>query len=221
MAQFKPISGSVVRLAEVVAVDSDNRAVKVNWVGRSESKDNVIVVGPPGDFSMPKPGDRGLVVEVNEKLYFYIGNVEFGYKQKIDGVIQDALTGTKLLAKRVLDGEVFISNLAYRAWLSISNGGDFALLNGFNEGLKYFQSFRLLRLAGMTLNFIGQGAQSALGTVMRDLPGVGKVAIPSDNPLVPAVEYLVDLLVTQLRLVRFHIGHVKDTTLGIDEFGSP
>ena len=205
----------------VVSTNPEHRTVKVQIHGTERYLEDVIVITDSGSFSFPSVGDFGLVIGDDVRSYF-IGKIEFGYKDKIDGKLRDKSTGAKILAKLVNDGEIYIGNLIKRCWLSISSGGDFSLLNGLNEGIKYFRSLRFLRLASMFIHLLGNGVNVYFGSVARDIPGAGKTVIPSDaGPTIPAIEAFIDLFIEPLktRLARFHIGHIKNS-LGVDEFGS-
>jgi hypothetical protein len=205
-------------LAEITATDPENRLVNVKWLGLAEGKEGVTVLAPVGNYSFPKVGDRGVVIQIGT-FDIFIGKIEYNYVKQIAGDVKDALTKSVLLAKKVLDGEVFLSNLPQRAWLYISNTGGFSLMNGLGDGLRYFASNRLLRLGGMALRADTFSAITKIGAVFRNLPSQGNTVIPSDVVTIPAVEGLIDLVVNGLRLARLHIGHIKNS-LGVDELGS-
>ena len=93
-------------------------------------------------------------------------------------------------------------------------------MNALNDGIKYFKQSRFLRIAGGVVSLVGNGAYIAFGTVMRDIPLQGKTPIPGDVATIPSVEGLIQLLYNNIKLARFHIGHVADTALGVIEMGS-
>lgn len=206
-----------INLGEVIESDPERRTLTIQWMGRTERASDVRVLNDTGGYSFPKVGDRGLIVSA-ERQYYYIGKVEFQYPDKITGQIKDKSSGATLLAKMVKGGEVFLSNLAKSSWMFLSNSGDFSLMNGLNEGLKYFFEKRLLRLAGMSLELLGQGVAGNLGTVVRSIPGVGKIPISTVYnaalsvfgliPTIPAVEALINVSYNSLKLARLHLGHV-------------
>lgn len=204
-------------MAEVKSTDPENRMVDVSLLGLAESYSGVIVVNDSNSYSFPKVGDRGIIIQSGQYSY-YLGKIEFRFKDKLDGKVKDKTTGTVLKPKHVRGGETWIGNLARRAWMEISNSGNFSLMNGLNDGLKYFKKSRFLRLAGGAVNLVGNGAYVAFGSVMRDLPGVGKTPIPGETGT--SIEGLINLAISGLRLARFHIGNVMDTTLGTPELGS-
>ena len=207
---------------KVSSVNSEKRLVGVQYLGTERGSDRVIVVTPPGNYSMPKIGDTGLVISTEDERKYYVGTYFHGYADYLEkGKIRDKDTGIGLLSKQAEEGEIFISSLARRVWMLISRSGDFSLMNGFNEGLRYFKRLRFLRLASMFTHIIANGSIFQLGSVARDLSG-GKQVVPSDaGPSVPALEALIKLIIepAKLLLARFHIGHVKDN-LGRDEVSS-
>jgi hypothetical protein len=216
------ISNTIIKPAEVTGADPDNRTVAIKWYGLPSGVQKVLVVSDTGDFSFPKVGDIGLVIQHSAQAY-YLGKIEYGYKNKIAGKVFDTETESKVLAKRVQEGEVYIGNLLKRVWLSMSSAGDFSLLNGFNEGLRYYLRGRILKLAGMVTQIVGNGVTYKLGSVMRDAV-VKKNVIAQEVPLVPAIEACLELLFQQVKIVRFHLGHIKsrvtDVGVGIDEFST-
>jgi hypothetical protein len=216
------LSSTIILPAEVTNTDPDNRTIDVKWYGLPGTVQKVNIVSDTGDFSLPKVGDVGLVIQHNLHA-FYLGKIEAQYKRKIDGKDRDPDTNSKILAKRVLDGEIYIGNLIKRAWLSISSGGDFGLLSGFNDGLRYYMKDRILRLAGMTTRLIGNGVTLKIGSVVRDSPPKTDV-ICQEVPLVPSIEACIELLFQQVKIARFQLGHIKSyvspTGIGADEFST-
>lgn len=216
------ISNTIIKPAEVTGADPDNRTVDIKWYGLPSGVQKVLVVSDTGDFSFPRVGDIGLVIQHSAQT-FYLGKIEYGYKQKIDGKVIDTETESKILAKRVREGEVYIGNLLRRVWLSMSSAGDFSLLNGFNEGLRYYLTGRILKLAGMVTQVVGNGVTFKLGSVMRD-GAVKKNVIAQEVPLVPAIEACLELLYQQVKIARLHLGHIKsqvtDAGVGVDEFST-
>lgn len=220
--------GSVwIEPARVVATDPDNRLLDIKLMHSDHGSKNAIPITDFGSYSFPKVGDYVLaLISGADNPVYCIGKIDYGYKAKVDGKIDvdgkaidpKAKSKSPMLARRVKEGEVFLANLAKRAWLQIAENGDFSLLNGLNEGLNYVKNTRFLRLAGTVFQALGSGATFNVGAVARDLPS-GKTIIPSDAPVIPAIEGMINLVIGALRLARFHIGHVKDA-MGIDEFGS-
>jgi len=208
-------------MVTVVATNLEDRLLRVQVHGTERHIDDVIMVTDPGSFSFPRKYDQGLVIE-DDVRSFYVGKIEFGFKDKVDGNVQDKETGVNILAKLVKEGEIYLSNLTKRVWLNISRSGDFSLMNGLGEGLRYFRQYRFLRLTSMFTNILNNGVNVFLGSVVRDIPAVGKQVIPSDaGPTIPSIEALINVFIEPLkiRLARLHLGHVKND-LGIDEFGS-
>jgi hypothetical protein len=209
--------------AEIKAVKAVDRLVDVQFLGTDRQTYGAMVITPPGNFSMPKVGDRGLILSTGDEREYYIGTYYHGYEDYLTkGKVKDKNTGTEFLGKEVQAGEINFTNLVKRVWLSIANSGDFSLMNGLNEGLRYFRGTRFLRLSGMFIHNLANGSVFKLGSVVRDIPSQGKKVISSDaGPTVPALEALIKLIIEPAKslLARFHIGHVKND-LGVDEVGS-
>lgn len=214
-------------LGFVTGIDTENRRIDVKYSGSERGKKNVVVIGDYGSNSLPSINDMVFLIEFGPLVYC-IGKMEPDFKSKLGKItdekgnikyIQDKNTGAKLLAKEVQDGEVFLINLAKRVWLHLSNDGGISLLNGMNDGLRYFSQSSILRLKGLALNLFGLGTDINFGSVNRDIPGKGQTTIPGDLPTVPAIEAMINLAQAGIKFARFHIGHVKNA-LGIDEFGS-
>jgi len=212
----------LLRPAEITGIDSDNRTIDVKWIGTIGDAKKVKLVLDSGNFSLPRIGDTGLVIQESGQAYF-LGKIEYAYKKKVDGTAIDPETESKLLSKRVIEGEIYIANLLKRTWLSLSSGGDIGLLNGFNEGLRYYFTGRILKLAGMVTQIVGNGVTYKLGSVMRDAT-IKKNVIAQEAPLVPAIEACLELLFQQVKIARLHLGHIKsrvtDVGVGIDEFST-
>lgn len=208
---------TTIRPAEITGVDPDTRQLQVKWYGTGGDAKNVKIVSDSGDFSMPRVGDVGLVIQDGGQSY-YLGKVEYAYQQKIAGKAKDPETESKILAKRVLEGEIYIGNLLKRTWLSLSSAGDFGLLSGFNEGLKYISKSRITKLAGMVTRVIGNGVTLKIGSVMRDIGTQTDTVIP-EVPLVPALEAYLEVVFQTLKIARLHLGHVK-SSVGVDEFST-
>jgi hypothetical protein len=196
----------------VTGTDPEYRTITAEWLGIFGNVQNVKVVSDTGDFSFPRIGDIGLVVQETTQAY-YLGKIEYDYKSKIDGKYTDPDTEATVFGKRVLEGEIFIGNLLQRVWMSITSAGDFSFLSGLNEGLRYYCKERILKLSGMTTRLVGNGVTFNLGSVIRDNSVVQEV------PLVPAVEAFMEVLFSAIRIVRFHLGNIKDS-LGVDELSS-
>lgn len=211
VVQVEPTPGMYVQPAKVIKVDPVQRSVDVKWLGQESGAKDIPILTNPGSFSMPKVGE-GCLILLSESWEYYLGKLEYNYANKIEGTTSDPHTGEKIIAKEVKGGEVFLSNLAKRAWMSITNSGDFGLLNGLNEGLKYFTKGRILRLAAMTVRVAGNGLKAALGSTVRDLPGKGATVITEGAA--PTVEGFVEISKAGVKLARAHLGEVKDTTLG-------
>lgn len=188
----------------------EKRIITVKYLGSDREKQGVIVVTDPGSYSFPSVEDVVLLLEAESYVYC-IGKIEYSYEDKIEG-------STK--AKKVAGGETWIGSVIKKVWLYIANSGNFSLMNGLNDGLKYFAQSRFLRLAAGVVNLVGSGAEASFGSVIRDIPGIGKTPIPSDIPTIPSVEGLIDIVYNNLKLARLHIGHVMDTTLGVAEISS-
>jgi len=208
----------IIQPASVISTTPEHHLINVKWIGFEGKVSNVVVLNDPGNFSFPRYGDIVLVLEVRGNAYC-LGKIEYDYKNKIAGM-PDPTTKKKIKAKKVLDGETWIGSLLTRTWLYIANSGNFSLANGLTDGFKYYKQSRFLRIGSATISLIGHGLNGAFGSVMRDIPGKGRTPIPSDFPLVPSIEALIDLTHNMIKLARFHIGHVMDTTLGIPEVGS-
>lgn len=216
-----------VQIGIVKSVVPEDRVIDVNYLGSDRGKQGVIIVTDPGSYSCPRVGDAVLILETDPYAYC-IGKIEYNYAQKIAGEYPIKMTDkdkeaekvTLPKAKKVEGGETWIGSVIKKAWFYIANSGNFSVMNGLNDGLKYFAQSRFLRLAGGVVNLVGSGAYIAFGSVMRDIPLQGKTPIPGDIPTIPSVEGLINLLYNNIKLARFHIGHVMDTVLGVAEISS-
>lgn len=204
--------------AKITATDPENRLVNVKYLNMSAGVTNVIVLSSHGNLSFPNVGDCGLVLRF-ENWAYYLGTIEYGFARRIAGELKDETTGQTLLAKLIKDGEVFLNNVKSNLFLALSNNGDINLVNGRDEGLSYTSKFRLLKTAALTLRQIGNGVTSAIGSVVRDLPGLGPTISIGDSGG-PAVEAFTEVKENGVKLSRLHLGYVKDTTLGVDEVSS-
>jgi len=209
-----------VLLGTIKAADESNRTVDVNYMGTDRGRNNVRVVAPPGNYSFPKTGDHCLIIAADEQAYC-VGVVQFGYSKKLErGNVVDPSTGEPIQARLVAEGGIWFGNLVKRVWMSIAPSGDFSLMNGMNDGLKYIKQNRFLRLAGMALRLMGNGANVAFGSVYRYATNGSLYAVPSDlGPTIPAVEGLIDVSLSLLRIARLHLGYVVDAN-AIPETGS-
>lgn len=216
--------------AKILATHPADRLVDVAWIGTETTKQNVVVVDSYSNYTFPKVGDTGLVIG-NGVHYYFLGKIEYGYAVKIKGKvknpktgehteIRDVSTGRPIQAKEVKDGEIFLANLASRVWLSMTNSGDFSLLKGLQEGLRYYAKDRLLKLKGMVVQVVGNGLEAAFGTRVRALTGVGLTPIPDETLKAPATEFFVLLKKLGVKTERLHLGYVSDSMVGADEFGS-
>lgn len=209
--------GVFVQPAEVVTVNSRNRTVDVKFLGIESGAKDVVVLFGSGDYTMPKEGEYGLIL-VADNWEYYLGKLEYNYANKVDGKTRDPYSGERLIAKAVRGGEIFISNLAKRIRLNLSNTGNFSLMNGFQEGLKYVRKNRILQLAGMTVKMLTGGTNLGFGSVLRDLPGQGPTVLTEGTT--PYTEGYIEVLKNAVRVAKLHLGDVKETTLGADEVGS-
>lgn len=198
--EAKPIWGTI---AIVKAVSAENRHVDVKYVGSDRGKSSVVVVTDPGSLSFPKVGDYVLIISVDEVDYC-LGKVEYQFATKLEEADPKP--------RKVEGGETFLTNLAKRTWLYLANSGNFSLMNGLNDGLKYFSKSRVLRLAGYALSLVGFGTRINFGSVTRNIPGAGSTTIPSDVVTIPAVEALIDLTVNKIPVALFHIGQIFTNT---------
>jgi hypothetical protein len=216
--------------ARIIATHPEYRVVDVAWMGTETTKHNVIVVNEYGSYSFPKVGDTGLVLG-NGFQYYFLGKIEYGYNVKIEGKyknpdtgemidVVDTQTGAKVQAKNVKDGEILLANFVKRIWLALSNSGDFSLVNGLSEGLRYYTKDRLLKLTGMVVQVVGNGLEAAFGTRVRALTGVGLTPVPDETLKAPATEFFVLLKKLGVKTERLHLGYVSDSMVGADEFGS-
>jgi len=204
--------------AQVFAVYPNERVIDINLLGKDRQLQRVLVVNTPNNYSFPQIGDIVLVL-ILQSRYYCIGTVEHGYRAKVDGTYIDKSTGKNIITKNVQPGEVFLTNLARRLWLYLSNSGNFSLMSGDNDGLAYYIKNRYLRLKGQVTQIIGSGTTASFGYVFRNL-GKGYQPVASkDNPSTPAIEALIDIAQQSLRVVRFQIGEIKNA-LGIDELST-
>lgn len=206
--------------ARVEASDIINRTIDIKLLHSDLGAQRAIPVMDFGNYSFPKAGDfvLALISGIDNPVYC-IGKIDYGYKEKVDGKAIDQQTKSTVIAKAVKEGEIFIGNLVKRMWLHMAPNGDFSLMNGLSEGINYIKNIRFLQLSGIAVQALGSGSVFNVGAVARDIPSTGKTIIPSDAPLIPAIEGMIDLVVGVLRLARFHIGHIKNA-LGVDELGS-
>jgi len=214
-----------VHQAVVRGTDPENRLIDVQFSNMERTANQVIVLNDFGSFNFPKQGDLVLILQVGEREYC-LGKIENNYKNKIDGKITDTVTKDTLFARVVKNGTIFIGNLAKGAWLEISSNGDFELTNNAAEGIKYELKKRFTQLRGGTSHIYGLGekAFAKIGSVIRNVPGVGNKVIPqTTNPLAPAIEASLGLVQTvgtvALNFVRLQLGHVIGLT-GTEEWST-
>ena len=199
--------------AEVLATYEEDRLIDIKWIGMEGTRRSIVVVNNPGNTSMPQPGDRGLVIGTGNHFYF-IGKIEYDYRSKVEGKYVNKDTGKKTSAKQVEGGEVYITNTKAKSWLGLINNGDMSLLNGFMEGFKYLANLRLPQLIGKTVSLAGNGIKFAIGTTVRDIPGVGPQPVVGANGG-KALEALLQVAYMGIQTVKLHLGDVTDLTTGL------
>jgi hypothetical protein len=204
--------------ARITGIDAEKRVLSVEWIGTEGGRQNVIMTNDSGSYNMPDIGDTGLVIG-NGLWYFWIGKVEYGYRDKCAGKIKDQDTGRRILAKLINEGEIFIGNIKNRIALSMQSNGSFSFINGFLDGIVYTVKYRIMQLAGQRVELNGNGVNVVAGSCVRDLPGVGTTVMPDESGTANAQEFFVEVLKSGVRTARIHLGYVRNA-LGIDEVGS-
>jgi hypothetical protein len=212
MAKFPGIS-VFIQPAEVLATYNEDRLIDIKWVGMEGTRRGVIVATDCGNSSMPKPGDRGLVIGTGNYFYF-IGKIEYDYKSKVEGKYVNKDTGKKETARQVDDGEAYFTNTKTKSWLSLSNSGDMSILNGVMEGFKYLANLRFSQLVGKTAGLFGNGIKFVVGTTVRNVPGAGDQPVVGTNGG-KALEALLQIAYMGVQSVRLHLGDVTDLTTGL------
>lgn len=219
MAKLPGTPALVVNPAKVIAVYEDTRTLDVQWLSLPTTKRGVIFVGQAGNYSLPKVGDAGIVIG-NGMVYYYLGNIEYNYTQKIAGSVPDDLTGVAVSHKKVSAGELHITNVLQQVWLNIANNGDFSLFNGLLEGFKYLRSLRLVQVFGKTIDLMGNGVRVSVGNAIRNIPATGQKPVAGTSGG-KALEILMQVAYQSVQTVRLHLGELTDLVTGATpELGS-
>ena len=197
--------------AEVMAIYPTNRIIDIRWLSQEGGKRGVVVVSSHGDYSFPKVGDTGLVLQYGFN-FFYLGRVDMSYAAKLAGNVRDKLTGQKLRPTEVDGGEAHLENVATKSYARFANNGDFSILNGFREGLKYMLNLRRATLSAKTLELLGNGVKIMFGTAIRN-PGTGEIPPPGTSGG-KVIEFLLQIAYQDIQTVRFHLGEIVDLIAG-------
>ncbi|MFA5132677.1 MAG: hypothetical protein WC444_05145 [Candidatus Paceibacterota bacterium] len=199
--------------AIVLAVHPEDRLVDVKWADAEGGRKGVVMINDMGSYSMPNIGDSVLVLGTGVD-YFCVGKIEYGYKAKLNGKQRVQGSSTPLKYKNVGPGEIIINHIRKLSWLKLANSGDFSLMNGFIEGFKYLRSIRTARVLGRTIELVANGVKIGAGTVIRNIPGKGEQPITGESGG-KALEYYIQIAYNSIQSVRFHLGEIRDMTLGV------
>lgn len=212
-------SSIILSPAMVIAIYTNDRTIDVRWMGHEGVRRGIVVIDGFGLYSFPEVGDTVLILGTGID-YFCIGKIEFGYRAKLDGKLMNPDSGKVIKFKEVDGGEVYLSNIKRKTWLSLPNSGDVSLLNGFSEGFKYLRSLRLSRLAGRTIEFVSNGVKVGFGNAIRNIPSQGEQPV-SGSSGGKALEYYIQVAYNSIQTVRFHLGEITDLASGVvPEVGS-
>ena len=220
------ISPSTFLVAQVTAVNPDDRSLTVQVVGSDRLIVDVCVVNNSGNFCMPQEHDFVLILSTAATAYA-IGIVQMDYKGKTERKkIKDPVTQKYVRADVVDPGGITIGNITNKTKLTIDNNGDFSFWSSLLAGLSFESLRQILSIASGTVNTSAGTAISYLGNVYRQMPGTGNTPLQAIAPIditgIPgfsAVESVFDLFYQQFRIVRLHLGHIF-TDKGIPEFSS-
>lgn len=199
----------------IVGTYPENRAVDVKDLSTGSIKRGVHLVTDPGNYSFPALNDAGLVIG-NETSYYFIGKIDYGYSRKL---AREENPSTKIAysARLIEEGATYISNFIRGTGVYFSNSGGFSLLSKVQDGIKYvFTSggteFQKLLLKAKTVQNQASSAFSAIGRVIRSVPGVGDSVILKDGGTQFAQEWMVSirslLSGTPLDVVKLHLGDI-------------
>jgi hypothetical protein len=211
MPQFTGIQ-VFIQPAEIISVYESDRFADIKWLGMEGTRPGVVIVNNPGNTSMPKPGDRGLVIGTGNYFYF-IGKIEYGYVNKVNGNYTNPDTGKVQTSKLVKGGETYLTNTDTKSWLNLPNTGDMELLNGYTEGFDYIANLRISKLLGKTVGMFANGINFLVGTAIRNVPGKGDQPIAGSSSG-KALEALLQIAYMGAQSVRFHLGEIMDLVSG-------
>ena len=205
--------------ALVLAVDEANRLLHVQWVGKPGQRRGVMILNDSSSLSLPRPSDIGLVLSDGVEFY-YLGKMEYQYAGKTAGNYQEE--GQRIRYPAVKDSEAHIGNVAKRTWLRFFRNGDFGLMSGMADGVEFLSGTRISKLIGKTVELVGNGVgvSIAAGVAKRMIPGVGEFPIIGTSGG-KALEILMQIAYAGVQTTRFHMGEIKDLTVGlIDELST-
>lgn len=212
--------------AIVTKTDPKSRTLNVQVYGTERQIVNVFVVNDPGNYGFPKMNDSVLVLNTATRAYC-VGVIQIQYEKKTERkAVKDPETNTYVRADEVDNGGICIGNITNKTKFRIENNGDFSLWSALFAGLKFESLRQILSIAGNMLDISAGTVTSYIGSVFRNVPGTGLTPFQALPPIdstgttgFSAVEVLFDLLYRQLRLVRFHLGHILNAA-GVPEMGS-
>jgi len=201
-----PFSGwqeplALIRFAEVESVDEEHRGLKIKWKTFSGGQENVGIVSFPGDYSLPKVGDRVCCLVDYAERCVVIGVIQMAYKYP-----QDEKTRDKIAA-----GEVCHVNTVTGSKLLMDNDNNLIFLNVLGDGLEVDTEKEEATLMARTLRFAADVGELVYGLVKRQAnPLVDAEPITSGG--VELKEFAVDVVNTLGRLGRLFIGNVINDT---------
>jgi len=216
MGVTRPPQGNEEFYGKVVSVDSKNRLLNVSWPGLDIVKSQVMPINSPGNYSLPKVGDMGLVTGNDLDGYSYFGRADFGYGRQLDGEV-DPVTQKPFNVREVAAGETYLSNPSVGSWMHLANSGNVSLMHPGGDGVKYTRyrqgaPIRLLQTLARTIKNSATSVTVSAGSVLRSLPAIGyKLAL--DTSGLSAQEFNVNVKLGSANLASFVIGNV------IDKFG--
>ena len=208
---------------KVSSVDSSNRTIDVEYLNMGVTKKSVIVINPPGDYSLPEVGSSGLVVGSDVQGYYFLGKIDFGYARKIAGLL-DSSTGKKYKIRRVVEGgEGYYANPTIGSWLHLANTGNMSLMHPSGDGLKYTRSrlgspLRLLQMGARTIHQKATTTSVSFGSILRSIPSLGYTLV-KDITGFSGQEFNVDISIGAVPMVKFILGNVV-SALGVNEMSA-
>lgn len=197
----------------ITAVYPEDRVVDAVWSSGNQTISRADVLNNTSVYSFPSVNEEGLFIG-DETGWFYLGKLDRSYRNRIAGEKQE--DGTKITAKKVNGGESLFMNLAKSVWLSFPNSGNFSLITGALDGIRYLANsgnfpVRFLKAVGQTVKLIGAGHFLSLGTVIRDIPTMGEVPVVNTLNQQNGVEFLVTVnnaINPLLEMAKLHLGDI-------------
>lgn len=212
--------------AIVKQTDPTARTLVVQPFGTDRQVTDVYVVNDPGNYAFPKINDVILLLSTTTRAYA-VGVVQMRYANKLERkTAKDPETNSYVRADEVDNGGICIGNITNKTKLRIDNNGDFSFWSALFAGFSFEAMKQIFTFAANNFTINAGTVKSYIGSVFRSIPGTGNTpmqALPpidtTGTPGFAAVEVMFDLLYRQLRLARFHLGHILNS-VGVPELSS-